>query len=667
MSKFTQNELDYLTSWIVPKLFNSPFIETNKAEAKGWKKLILRQLVVQTFPLENRQEKLEKMRGILQKTFEKNLATPGFPAGKNAGNSFGENSSQFVMKLKGNSSTSAGGRATSLMTKFKSLLEASPKQKEQSIEIRFLKNYSYLELYLLRKNFQTVNLKRDGILLDYSILTYKEAEKDYYELFEKIYEIEIPRESICIRFEFSAQFLFNFQITLEDIMLRLQNYTVVPSPQLLPDGKAYIDVFVKLNNQDEIPEKTNFLQTVVYLQLIHENFGADSNVKEISINWDPISALIEKEELINSQFNLEINESAIIEKGLKVSHLKKFLQTKGWSVKNNGPILIVTQENVGIRTPTGDILEAVNSVDDFNNVVKAYIESSSGFESLIMLPDVDTSRCYTDAWAIMKKFYGIQTAKSVFINEMISLHLSPHYVSPVHISMTADFMTYTGEPLALSRLGHGKFKGPISGAYFEEQWKNISTGAIFNINEKSNLTIATFLGNVPKIGSGIVETIPTEVDLSTPEEDKNEEIEDLAKAFLGEETPEVMTIPEPEELFELPMEKEISFPKRAIKITNQINGIPNTNQKINAPNLHIPKQQFIPTSRSEITPIVSKPVQNSGKIPEESKTIVSTNNEKFIVPNRTEVEKGNTSLELPTTVAEMNPMKQNVKLNRLFD
>jgi len=428
-------------------------------------------------------------------------------------------------------SSSAGGSAVSMMTKFENIINAPIIERNQNIEIRLIKDYSYFELYLLRRRFSSLTLKSAKMIVKLEVYTGDDVrrlidESDFYELFQKYYGT-IPQNTVCLRITFDTQKLFNYQLGLDEIanVLRTYNDNRI-YPVFSPQSLGILDIHYLTGIElAEIEGAVNKLQVEISTALEIHQFGHLPNVHEISIGYDPISALVSSEVKVSEgTFRLKFSEKIFREKGIRPTKLKKFFEMKGWKVSSGSKVseeMILSSKAYGSMTPLAVIKSSLENPEEFNYVIKAYIQAGSGFSDLILVPGVDTSCSRTDNFRMMKKYFGIENAKAVLFREAYELHQTSQYVSPIHVSVITSFMSYTGEILPFTRSGSAKGKGPLEHALFEEQFGAITSGTIFSTAEPVSLATSTLFGRSPPVGTGFTFEFVKDKVLS-------EEISDLA-------------------------------------------------------------------------------------------------------------------------------------------
>ena len=685
MANFTEAEYAKLLDWVNGE-FKTPFPEVNKATAQGWKNVIKRQLegTKINWTHEARKVNLQRLRVILKSKFEKRLVENGFPAGINAGVSFGENSTQFTLKLKGNVGTGATGKITNLMTSFSSLINSSENPTNQRIEIRFIKNYTYNTLYLSRRLYQSLKLSNEGFILRTDVLTSDElSDNDWYPLYEKFYGALPDNLDIGFRIQIDPQLLFNFQLTLDEIVDRIEekDWLLVMSPQNIgiidvyfigkilppsqgqeePEEDYYVSSLLEIKKVDETMQKTFYLRTEVLPTFFELEFGAISQVPEVFVNWDPFSAAILSEQAVGNGIRIIWNEKVIREKGFSKDRILKFLTKKGWKDKNG----ILTNEN-GKKSVVSHMNEALENPTDFNDVVKPFLEANSGFDQLIISPEVDTSRSFTDAMKPMKRKFGIEASRRTFIIEMGDMLRNDHYVSPVHIFLVADFMTSTGEVVALNRFGQGRAKeGPISQGTFEEPLPGFMKAIAFPKAEGINISTALFTGERIPLGVGVVDVqvdpIYAEYWKRTKEKPtiqetaEGEEIEDLVDIGDAKATNIIFEMPKSQPV---PAVVSIPLPKAQKPVKPTISRATEGSTGSSSSSFTVPRSNIVPRSFSvagsaeTTTPLQQPPIGTAGRNPKPMIPLVSPY--QFLTVNRKSEALGKTDVRLQTDTVAPN-------------
>lgn len=242
----TSDEIEYCLDWL-----NGSFFSSNPGRARGIIPGLYSEIALSyknTFKRQLRREKvepskIETLRDKLRDTFRKSVVEPGFPAGKIAGTSTGEITSQLTLKAgKGQLGSSATGKSRDMMQRFESLLSVSPTRQE--IEIYFKRRHTVLELYLRRRFYQSLYLKIDLGKVEFSASSVL-LEAPWYDLYWENY----PRENIIseggMRIHFDTVFLYGYQLSLAEIAKKIKtpDLIITFSPQAL----GVIDIFPRTN------------------------------------------------------------------------------------------------------------------------------------------------------------------------------------------------------------------------------------------------------------------------------------------------------------------------------------------------------------------------------------------------------------------------------------
>lgn len=243
---FTDAELEFLTEWFdTTNVFNTPFPVTNETLKVLWKSVARRQARMQRVPIDFPQRRLVKFKEWMKNTFIKNLTPYGHPVGKEAGTSIGEHTSQITLKLKGNTGTSASSKVQNMSQVFQKFLKAS-KTSIEIIDIRFVRDWKFRDLYFNRLLFYPVNIKNAKFIKKIEYINQEEIETpDWYDMYSSIYDIEIPYDKKFMRVTCNTSSLYSYRVTLQDIADKLtesavgEYITIFLSPQHI----GIIDIF----------------------------------------------------------------------------------------------------------------------------------------------------------------------------------------------------------------------------------------------------------------------------------------------------------------------------------------------------------------------------------------------------------------------------------------
>jgi len=283
--RLTEDEIRYITDWLdtasfIPNAGSNYSLTPQIASdlAKSYRSTFARQLRKEVVD----PAKINLLKERMIEQFRKALVSPGYPAGKIAGTSAGEITSQLTLKAgKGQLGSSATGKTVDMMKRFDNLINVSRKPAQQRIEIYFKKRHTLFDLYLKRRLYQSVFIVPDRIEFSASNVLFS----DWYNLFYQVYPEEEITANVGMRLHFSTPFLYGHQITLFEIAKRITNEVpfviVVFSPQEL----GLIDVY----------PKTGFRSIIArFTPLKSESFN-ETGFGEIS--FEPIEEIISEEEL----------------------------------------------------------------------------------------------------------------------------------------------------------------------------------------------------------------------------------------------------------------------------------------------------------------------------------------------------------------------------------
>jgi hypothetical protein len=346
-------------------------------------------------------------------------------------------------------------------------------------------------------------------------------------------------------------------------------------------------------------------------------------------------------------------------------------KTEWITVSESDQKLVVRHPYSDTRSPRLDIEKALDDPILFDTAVKPFLIALGNFSKLIIMDQVDVAHSLTDSLTAMKNHFGIESARATFNREMAEILQGDQYVSPVHGLLTGDFMTSSGEVVALTRHGHGKGRDPLARAGFEEALPALKAGALFPTYEAKSVVTAELYGQLPPVGSGAVEVFISpeytesfrkgisESSATTASVGREDLVGNLLRDEEDEEVlPNVREAPQPDIFVEIPKIipsfKPVSISRA--KISNQrrpreetIETPPNSQFRIPTAG-NLPESISLQVSKSTVTPLQQPGMAPNGRMPRPMIPSASPNPLKFMTPNarRPAIPVGNL-LKVPAT------------------
>ena len=108
---------------------------------------------------------------------------------------------------------------------------------------------------------------------------------------------------------------------------------------------------------------------------------------------------------------------------------------------------------------------------------------------------------------LRQKIYGVEAARQNIVNEVNGVFgVYGINVNPRHLSLIADFMTRTGDYVAMNRGGMDESSSPFLQMSFETTCGFLMKAAIEgNCDNMESSSASIVLGAVPKVGTGMHE------------------------------------------------------------------------------------------------------------------------------------------------------------------
>lgn len=256
-------------------------------------------------------------------------------------------------------------------------------------------------------------------------------------------------------------------------------------------------------SEDEKERKVQdlYLMTKVRKIINELRFGAKNDIISLSINWDGLSIIIASEREKDGGYEIIFNQKLIREKSIHVKNFDTFFTKRGWVVNNIEGGRFLHPPHSSVPGPTQMLRDATINPLDFEDAVQPFLQIEGKIEDAIYLPGADLSTIISDSSVSIKRYYGVETAR-VLLYQAVKDIFKDLY--PALVMLLTDFMSSSGEILALDRHGIGKGNGPLTKTAFEEQKASITVGAMRARLEPVTVTTSSYLGTEPKIGTGVV-------------------------------------------------------------------------------------------------------------------------------------------------------------------
>lgn len=566
----TQDEIDHVLRWLTPRLFNSPFPRTNADVANGWRNILTDQLKREKFDPQKIDTISEKIRDNFERKMIAPHTPVGKITGTSVGEKSTQFTLKLKSNASSSSSGKSVKVSALFQSLIDAPKNPSTQHVEIrflekfTITELYLKRREFQRLYLDDDDFiSDINIiptedsetdwtdifskvygygvddmtSNTCLQITFSVqklfeyrLSLSEIAKDLEDRNSYIKVIFSPQDVGIIfiypdkDFKREPNFYRRSLILTEKQEMEVDNGWELDDEDDITDEERSlsrsrisdenqsrsndeaIDEFIDENDVSEEDLEELFLSTVVEPLIAAGNYGGDTSIGQVYVAWTPYTATIKKTEKMGNGYILEFNDNTLKHNGIKEEEILSWLQDRNWTYRkmNNNYYLENTESSI---SPMEMLSQAMTDPDQFDGVIKAFIEAAGNFPKLIVLPGVDTDHSYTDSSKIMKIIYGIEVAKRVMTNVFLDILSGDHYVSPVHPALIVSYMTFSGEIIPMTRSAFNYQRiGAFERATFEEQKTAITKSAIYPKLESTHTTAtATIFGAVPPLGTGMVE------------------------------------------------------------------------------------------------------------------------------------------------------------------
>lgn len=566
--KLRKDEILKILDWLTPKIFNSQFPESSKDVANGWRRILWNQLADEKFDPNKIDSIRDRIRHTFLSKMIPSGTPVGKITGTSVGEK--STQFTLKLKSNASTSSSGTSVKVSNLFQSLINAPENPSDQQIEIRFKnkitfselYLKRREFQRLYLDAEKFI---LSSDIVNAEDNYADWYEAFEDVYG-----YGFDDITSSLCLQIRFDVQQLYNYRLTLAEIAGSLLEDTNVSIQVFFsPQDLGIIDIYPRKNyktnsnfsqkieilqtqteievddgweldddeeiTEDEISysrsrsrsvdvndnqnfsekiedinftEQDNeelFLETIVRPMFSAKNFGGNDSIDEIFVAWTPYGSTIKKINKIDNFYHIEFNHNVLRHTGITEEEVLEWFVKKNWNVTPSGinRYILSSMKN---KSPSEELLEALADVDQFESVVKVYLEATSGFTELIIHPDVDTDHSYTNSSKIMKEIFGIEVARKTMMNMFLDILSGDHYVSPVHPQLIVDHMVFTGEVMPMTRSSYRyQHVGAFEQAMFEKHLPAVTEAAMFPTTESARkAATATIFGSAPPIGTGSV-------------------------------------------------------------------------------------------------------------------------------------------------------------------
>jgi DNA-directed RNA polymerase II subunit RPB1 len=400
--------------------------------------------------------------------FSQSMVEPGEMVGIIAAQSIGEPTSQMTLNTKHFAGVTGKGSASMGVPRIKELLSYSKSIKTPQMTVYFDKKYN-------------TNKSDTNIISSYL------KHLTIGELID------------------SAEILYTTDGN--DSMSQMIHNDKVNNPFYINNDNTKIEnmpfiIRLKLNLEKMMDKETTLLDIKTkFITYWYKNFSNLKNVKkglkDILIHIDKLAILSNNDNIIHIRF--KIND---IHYSLLTSFMTIILDTITLKGINNISNINMVNERQITFNESGD-----------PNVNKEYVITTNGIniEGLLYIKGIDHTRTKTNDIATVYKMYGIEAARKIIIDELLTTFNSDgsDSLNHAHVSLLVDLMTYSGEVISIDRHGLNKVDNdPLSRASFEKTMEHFINAAIFSEADKlKSVSARVAIGRVIPGGTGAFDII----------------------------------------------------------------------------------------------------------------------------------------------------------------
>ena len=414
-------------------------------------------------------EEFDNLINEIENNYVRSLVEPGEMVGIIAAQSVGEPTTQMSLDTK-HSAGKSGALSTALVgvPRIQELLSYSKQIKTPIMiiyldeENRYEKNKvnrisSFLKHLTIRELINTAEIYYQ-VDTDNELDKVLEEDKVSSPFFINNQKTELINLPFVFRFKMNLEKMLDKETTLLDIKTRFMSYWYNNSQNSKSMKKLERDIFTKVNRLAILSSSESNNEHIIHIRFSMNNFDYLILMDFINLILDQISlkgmdningiSLVEdrKIDFDKKDGSYQINkEHIIVTEGINISHLKKF---RG----------------------------------------------------------IDFSRTYCNDIHTTLKFYGIEAARSVLMNELRNTFAAAGIdnINHNHLAVLIDFMTANGEVTSIDRHGLGKLDvDPLAKCSFEKTMDHLVQAAVFNETDRmKSVSSKIMLGQVIPGGTG---------------------------------------------------------------------------------------------------------------------------------------------------------------------
>lgn len=639
--KLTDEEIrDIVES--IPVIRSADIISGISARESLMKNLMLQLTKIKILP-----EAIPELKEKIIKKFERAIAEPGTAVGSLAADGFSAQTTQLNFNIF--HSAGSTSNVESGFDRINNLLNASKVVKNPSCTVFFNRDVSVSEV-LRDIRPEIVNVTIGSLVADFSLDRVEDIipeKPSWYKIYEKLFEVPsfVKKSKYMIRLHLDKFKLYKHKLTMENVVSALNDQETVYAI-FSPISIGIIDIYPDENeirsnveNQDLVLREDYsyfFLSTITLPSLDKIEIKGISKIIDLIPETYPIVKVISDEiQQEDGSWILHLNRIQMRTTGLKVERVENFLKLLNFTIlpvnesfkeryihigkfpppsaKNienfpSSPIKyiskVIDEEKEKVENELdklrneGVIVKVTNKILDASSFVYA-ITIGSNFLELVTHESVDPNHTITNSLHEINETLGIEASRNFLLREFNYIfEINSAFVSPRHISLIADYMTYKGIFLSVTFSGINKQSvGVLDIATLERSMLVFQDAAAFGKKSSvKGVSSSLFIGSTPNIGTGVVKVLPSQENLKPEKTERVKTTITEVNTIKHSKITKLPTLPNSPVVTNLPV-----VPKRLKKTTKIISNIPVSPEPVEEIKINNQVVEEIPTSdKSEL-------------------------------------------------------------------
>jgi hypothetical protein len=554
--KLSKDEIEDVAQ-VLPKFIAATRKVASKMRDEVIKKL---KLQLQDIKIIHTKENIQKLKDMIVMQHYNSLVPAGEPVGIRAAEAMSQPTTQTAL----NAFHSAGSANIAVtvdsgIDAMTELYQVSKERKKEMCRIHFKdKNLTYEDIIDMRR--QIVGVSIGSLLPGKEPRRYDpDNEPWWYSLYFDLdpngknrnlpFEKEKGRDEVYLRLKFSKQRLFEFNITLGDVINRLkreQGIVCIPSPSNIGIIDIFVDTNIVVNVTNEkiskeknrgyqvITEQSNtpslFLNLVLIpafndmlirgVEGVTQLMPSNQDVSIISIFKGFEELIDEKERIYRVHINRikMITEGVPVTKIIEVFNIAKFklvnFNEYYFDVKIPEKFMKSDLKPIGILKEIAKDEEKIHSSKKTSPFLTALyytyaISNGTNLKRLLAHQMIDASTTISSNPHEVLNTLGIEAVRNFMIKSYVDIiRANDEYVNGRHICLLADYQTSKGVLVPFTSKGAAtQNTGTLAKASFEEPIPAFVDAAVFGKSEEIKSTSTSiFVGKRMIMGTGSFKT-----------------------------------------------------------------------------------------------------------------------------------------------------------------